>query len=262
MVAAFPLLLLVGALVAAEPSGDTSPEPAAKETGAEPEVEGVSPVELIPRVELRHEFMQAPHGLSLNATTTQIDIVFLRRVLFRWELPHSTLRMGDVPVSGYGDTRLQALGVLTSGPHQVSVLIAGVVANTASRPPLGAGKQQVFFGGAFALKPRPWWLPYLIAQEQLSFAGDEAREDVNQLVVRAGNIVFGPGRAWYKLDFDGAFDFQGNEQRLFGTVEVGSLLIGRVGLFVRSATQLAGQRQLDFTLAAGARYLFRLEKPR
>jgi len=49
---------------------------------------------------------------------------------------------------------------------------------------------------------------------------------------------------------------------LSGTLEVGSLLIGRVGLFVRAGTQLLGQRQIDYSLTGGIRYLFRLEKGR
>ena len=36
--------------------------------------------------------------------------------------------------------------------------------------------------------------------------------------------------------------------------------IGRVGLFVRSGTQLAGARQLDYSVHTGVRYLFRLGK--
>jgi hypothetical protein len=39
---------------------------------------------------------------------------------------------------------------------------------------------------------------------------------------------------------------------------------GRVGLFVRTGTQLAGARLVEYKVAAGVRYLFRLEtgKPR
>jgi hypothetical protein len=40
------------------------------------------------------------------------------------------------------------------------------------------------------------------------------------------------------------------------------LLIGRIGLFMRAGTQLAGQRQLDYSVTGGVRYLFRLEKSR
>jgi hypothetical protein len=56
------------------------------------------------------------------------------------------------------------------------------------------------------------------------------------------------------------FDFAGGAGRLFGTLEVGSLLIGRVGMFVRVGTQLIGPRQVDYSLAGGLRYLFRLDR--
>jgi len=42
-------------------------------------------------------------------------------------------------------------------------------------------------------------------------------------------------------------------------LEVGSLVVGRVGLFVRAGTQVAGREELDHSLAGGVRYLFRLE---
>jgi hypothetical protein len=140
----------------------------------------------------------------------------------------------------------------------VSALIAGVVLDSATQAQLGTGKQQLLFGAAAAVKVLPWWLPYLLVQEHLSFAGDDARPDINLLLVRAGNIVFGRRWDWYKLDLDTTVDFHRGDARLFGTLEAGSLLVGRVGLFVRAGTQLLGSRELDFSLQAGIRYLFRL----
>ena len=55
-------------------------------------------------------------------------------------------------------------------------------------------------------------------------------------------------------------DFPGGAVgRVYGLAEVGSLVIGRVGLFARVGTQLAGPAYVDYTVAAGFRYLFRLE---
>ena len=117
----------------------------------------------------------------------------------------------------------------------------------------------MLFGAAAGFRVRRWWLPYGIAQEQISVAGDDARPDINQLLLRAGNIVFGPGFSWTKLDVDATIDFRDDATtRLFVSIEAGRLLIGRVGLFVRSGTQAIGPRQLDYTLEAGVRYLFRL----
>ncbi|HMF44753.1 MAG TPA: hypothetical protein VKQ32_28965, partial [Polyangia bacterium] len=123
-----------------------------------------------------------------------------------------------------------------------------------------AGKKQLELGGGAAMKPLPWWLPYLLVQEQASVAGDAARPDINQLVVRAGNIAFGPGFAWLKLDFDTLIDFANDRGQLFGKLEAGRLLVGRVGLFLRGGTQLLGTRELDYSLEVGVRYLFRLGK--
>ena len=142
----------------------------------------------------------------------------------------------------------------------MGVVIAGAILDTASQPPLGAGKKQLVFGGGAALKPLPWWLPYLLVQEQASVAGDAARPDINHLVVRVGNIAFGPRFAWLKLDFDTLIDFAQDRGQFFGKLEAGRLLFARVGLFMRVGTQLLGTRDVDYSLEVGVRYLFRLGK--
>ena len=257
MGAAIPLLL------ATFLAGDPTPTAPATETAADDEAKdsaGVSPVELIPRVELRQSFARVNSDVSVHVTTAEIDIGFLNRLLLRYQGPIRVVSGPDGQVSGFGDAELQAVGLLASSPRFVAVALAGAVFDTASQPELGAGKTQLTFGAAAAISPVRWWLPYMIVQEQVSVAGDAARPDVNFLVVRAGNIVFARGFSWYKLDFDGVTDFErsAGRGRLFGTFEVGSLLIGRTGLFMRGGTQLVGTRQLDYSLEVGVRYLFRL----
>src|SRR5688572_16618720 len=123
-------------LAAAQPSQakDAAGQPAAEQAG-QPAAEEVSddtthggaggaPVELIPRIELRHSFAQLPGGASANATTSRIDVDFLRRVLLRYELPFVRLaNAAGEQISGLGDITLQAIGVVTSTPRQVAVLI-------------------------------------------------------------------------------------------------------------------------------------------
>jgi hypothetical protein len=251
-------------LAAAQPSQPNG----AAEQPAEEEVSddttrggaGVAPVELIPRLELRHSFARLPDGVSASATTARMDVDFFRRVLLRYELPFMRLaNAAGEQIAGLGDITLQAIGVVTSTPRQVAVLIAGAQLNTASQPQLGLGKHVLLLGAAAGLRVRRWWLPYGIVQEQISVAGDDARPDINQLLLRAGNVMFGPGFSWTKLDVDATIDFRDDATtRLFVSIEAGRLLIGRVGLFIRGGTQAVGPRQLDYTLEAGVRYLFRL----
>ena len=61
-----------------------------------------------------------------------------------------------------------------------------------------------------------------------------------------------------KVDLDTFVDFAGDAESLLGTLELGRLLVGRTGLFMRSSTQLLGTRQLDYSLEVGVRYLFRI----
>jgi hypothetical protein len=269
--------LLLAALLAGDPnapraesasSAEKVPNPSNAPAAAPPadqeakNIAGVAPVELIPRLELRQSFVRLGGGLSAHVTTAEIDIAFLRRVMLRYQGPIRVLSGPTGQISGFGDSELQAVGLLASSQRFVAVAIAGAVFDTASQPELGAGKTQLVFGGAAAISPVRWWLPYLIVQEQFSVAGAAARPDINVLVVRAGNIVFGPGFSWYKLDFDGVTDFESEKGRLFGQLEVGSLLVGRTGLFMRGGTQLVGTRQLDYSMEVGVRYLFRLNTGR
>jgi hypothetical protein len=220
-----------------------------------------SPVDLVPRLELRQSFAAFGGGVSLHDTTAEIDIQFLNRVLLRYE---GALRVVDTPstqTSGFGDARIQAVTVLASSPTFLAVTITGAVLDTASQPALGAGKTQILFGGGVAGKPLRWWLPFIIVLEQISVAGDPHRADVNQLSIDAASIVFGKGQTWYRLDLQPTVDFDAGTGRLFGELEVGRLLFGKTGLFMRAGTQLAGQHQLDYSIEVGVRYLFRLSEP-
>lgn len=261
-------LLLFAALRAAEPPvSPPAPAPAEEEAQTRSAGDeatrsgaGVAPVELIPRLELRQSIAQLPGGVSARVTTAEIDIQFLERLLLRYEGPLAVVSGPTGQISGFGDVEVQAIGMLAASRTFVAVAIVGAVLDTASQPALGAGKKQLVLGGGAGAKPFPWWLPYLLVQEQASVAGDAARPDINQLVVRAGNIAFGPGFAWLKLDFDTLVDFKGDRGQLFGKLEAGRLLVGRVGLFMRGGTQLLGTRAIDYSLEVGVRYLFRLGK--
>lgn len=255
--------LFLAALLAAEPPPPGPGEDDARAQNAAQEVKagaGVAPVELIPRLELRQSFAQLTNGAGVRVTTAEIDIQFLDRLLLRYQGPLVIASGPTGQISGAGDTEVDAIALLGASPTFVAVVIVGAVLDTASQPALGAGKKQLVVGGGAAVKPLPWWLPYLLVQEQVSVAGADARPDVNQLVARVGNIAFGPGYAWLKLDLDTLVDFEQRRGQFFGRLEAGRLLVGRVGLFMRAGTQLLGTREVDYTLEVGIRYLFRLGK--
>jgi hypothetical protein len=253
--------LFLAALLVAEPPSPAEGDARTQSAGeAALSGAGVAPVELIPRLELRQSFAQLTDGASVHVTTAEIDIQFLDRLLLRYQGPLEIVRGPTGQISGFGDAEIDAVGMLGQRPTFVAVVIVGAILDTASQPALGAGKKQLVIGGGAAVKPLPWWLPYLLVLEQASVAGDSARPDVNQLVARFGNIAFGPGFAWLKVDLDTLVDFANDRGQLFGRLEAGRLLVGRVGLFMRAGTQLAGTRQVDYSLEVGIRYLFRLGK--
>jgi hypothetical protein len=218
-------------------------------------------VELIPRLELRQVYSKLTSGVSVHDTILETDIEFLRRLLLRYQVPARLMETPAGQVSGIGDIQLGLVGILGSTPRFVAALLAGAELDSATQPQLGAGKKQLILGAGAALKPYRWWLAYGVAQQQFSVAGDSSRPDVNQLTTDFGSILFGRQYNWLKFDLVTTVDFAGaTGGRVYGTGEAGSLVTGRVGLFVRTGTQLAGQRLVDFNVAAGVRYLFRLEK--
>ena len=225
--------------------------------------EGVSPVEIIPKVEYRQAFAKLDNGASLHTSTLEMDIQFLRRVLLRYQVPVGVMETPAGQVSGIGDIQFTLIGVVASNARAVAVLIAGTDLNTATQPSLGTGKNQLQFGAGAAYKPYRFLLPYLLAADEFSVSGQSTRPSTNQLTVDLGTILFGRQFNWAKADLTTTVDFPGGAVgRLYGQLEVGSLVTGRVGLFARTGTQLAGPRLVDYTVVAGVRYLFKLEKGR
>jgi hypothetical protein len=270
--------LLGAALLTADPTQAPPPEPppaaAASQPSPSPDDEdetekseepkggaGVSPVEIIPKVELREAFTKLDSGVSLHVSTFQMDIQFLRRILLRYQAPLGVMETPAGQVSGIGDLQFTLIGVVASNARAVAILIAGTELNTATQPPLGTGKTQLLFGAGAAYKPYRFLLPYLVAWDEFSVAGESTRPSLNQLTADLGSVLFGRQYNWLKADLTTTVDFPGGAVgRLYGQLEVGSLVIGRVGLFARTGTQLAGPRLIDYTAIGGLRYLFKLEK--
>ncbi|HVT06005.1 MAG TPA: hypothetical protein VHM31_23025 [Polyangia bacterium] len=263
-------MVLCAALLAA----DTTPPAQAPSSGAAEQEEaetakepaggeGVSPVELIPRLELRQAFTKLESGTTVHDTILELDIQFLRRVLLRYQSPARIITTPMGQVAGLGDIQFGLVVIVWSTPRFVAAALAGAELNSATQPALGSGKLQPTLGLGAAFKPYRWWLAYAVAQQQFSVAGASDRPDTNQLATDVGSILFGKDFNWLKLDVQATVDFPGGAVgRVYGLAEVGSLVIGRVGLFARVGTQLGGPAYMDYTLAAGFRYLFRLEVAR
>src|SRR5215471_19501281 len=46
---------------------------------------GVSPIEIVPRLEIRQSFQRLESGAALHETTTEMDIQFVKRLLLRFD---------------------------------------------------------------------------------------------------------------------------------------------------------------------------------
>ena len=260
LASALCLLWLAGASQDATAPSPANAGPEMEEPAEEPAGgAGVSPVELIPRLELRQSFTRLTGDVSFHDTILEMDIEFLRRLLLRYQVPARLMETPAGQVSGIGDLQVTLIGILASNPRLVVAAIAGTELDTATHPQLGDGKQELILGAGAALKSTRWWLAYAVVQQQFSVGGDPARPEVNRLATDFGSILFGRQFNWLKLDVTTTVDFPGGPTaRVYGQGELGALVIDRVGLFLRSGTQLLGPRLVDYTVIAGVRYLFRL----
>ena len=133
-------MVLCAALVAAAPAaaGDGADEAtAAPDTAAEPAGgQGVSPVELIPRLELRQVFTKLQKGVAVHDTILELDIQFLRRVLLRYQGPARVVESPAGQVAGLGDIQFGLVVILGSTPRFVGALLAGAELNSATQAPL------------------------------------------------------------------------------------------------------------------------------
>src|SRR5436190_15668497 len=111
--------LLCTTLWMAEPVAPPTvpPQDESEEVAAEPQGgAAVSPVELIPRLELRQSFRAQANGNSVSDTSTEVDIEFLQRVLLRYEGTHRILSSAGTQTSGLADTRVLAIAMLVARP--------------------------------------------------------------------------------------------------------------------------------------------------
>ena len=201
---------------------------------------------------------------SLHVTTAEIDIAFLNRVLLRYQGPLVTVSGADRP-----DHRIRR----RRAPRDRAARLEPALRRrrhrgrgVRHRQPARARRRKA---AARLRAPPPrsspvrWWLPYLIVQEQVSVAGDggaprrqHAGRPARQHRLRPGVLlVQARSRRRHRLR-------RRRAGRLFGQLEVGSLLVGRAGLFMRAGTQLLGTRQIDYSMEVGVRYLFRLSEGR
>src|SRR5689334_15074506 len=97
------------------------------EQAQQEDLAGASPVALIPRVEVRHRFVEPETGGGLHLTTLRMDIEAFRRVLIRYQLPLAVLKTAEGEVSGFADLHVDALTLLTSSPRHLTVLVTGLV---------------------------------------------------------------------------------------------------------------------------------------
>ena len=118
-------------------------------------------------------------------------------------LPFPQLSLVTLPVAvtvpggltAFGDVRLTDIAVLSAGRGVLWGAGLTLVFPTASSPQTGQGKWQAGPAAAMAFSPANW-LVGVLAQNPISFAGDDKRADVNALYLQPF-AVYQLGNGWF-----------------------------------------------------------------
>jgi hypothetical protein len=107
----------------------------------------------------------------------------------------ATLPLPNGDLTAFGDVRFVDLGVLDAGHRLLFGVGPTFVFPTANTRKTGQGKWQAGPAAAAAFTPEKW-LFGVLAQNPISFAGDDTRASINEMVLQPF-ISYQVGKGWY-----------------------------------------------------------------
>lgn len=253
-----PLVLLcayhpVGAQSA--PPAQPAPSPAAQ---TQPPPNESDPTKAV-FVSVRSEYSNLRGDAWTHAFVYRMDRALFRNrgylgdkigVLTRFDLPIVTARVGGETHTGLGDLFLQTLWVPKIDRRFGLAVGSGFILPTATYRTLGSGKWQV----VPAVVP-VWFFPkgkglfFFKLANQLSFAGNRNRADVNSLVMQPFLLYRFHRRWWFILDNEAKVNWENNNRMSYKSAfEVGRIITPRFGLSVKPEFPWGRHRQGDWTL--------------
>lgn len=242
------------------PEASAAPTTTAAASGSPGEIEtGTDPSKLLLRVEMNPQFIELPGDGSLFVTNFKLDVPITKSIGVAIDAPVSYASGFPAPIEdqfGFGDVAVRARHVWS---FERSSLIAGAeaVLRTADDELLGSGKWQLNPSVAFVYYLSSEYLLATAWKQRLSFAGDDGRADLNVSEFRVIGIYINPKGWWLQADYQPKVNWDdGGAVSHLIEFEAGAMISRSVGLSIRPGFGFGANRDRDWSLGVGVRFLF------
>ncbi|AUX22957.1 hypothetical protein SOCEGT47_034730 [Sorangium cellulosum] len=209
-------------------------------------------------VELRNDYITRGRGRFFNAAVLRGDYAFDRSFSLRADVPlaYAGGLEGERDV-GLGDILIRPLVRVVGTPRVALLVGSDLVLDSATRPALGAGKNQIApIVQAYVRVARAARLG-LHLQHAVSFGGDPRRDAIQGSTARAFAIVELPRGLWLQPDQGFHFNHRGAPRVVSTSIlEVGAALSERVQVYLDPGIQVGSQGAVDWLVTGAVRWEF------
>ncbi|WP_437339034.1 hypothetical protein [Sorangium sp. So ce394] len=257
----------LAALASAQPARPLQPAPSrpapsrpgpGRRGAAPPRTQAPAAANLSTFIEVRDDFVSRGKSGFFNAAVIRGDYAFDRSFSLRADVPFAVVSGVDGQRdAGLGDVLIRPLVRAIGTPRYALVLGSDLILDSATRPALGSGKNQVApLVQGYVRVARPARLG-LQLQHAVSFGGDPRRDDIQTSLVRPFAIVELPRGFWVSPDQSFQFNHRGAPRVVSTSVlEVGAELSDRVQVYVDPGIQVDSRGGVDWLMTGAVRWAF------
>lgn len=234
---------------AATPTPQTSPSPEVRA-----EEDPTKPILL----SIRNEYRNLKNGAWANTVLFRIDKLSFRNfknkggakgLIFRVDIPFNTVHAGTQTKSGLGDVYGQVLYLPHVSRRFAFAVGSGIILPTATNELLGQGKLVIAPAAIpvwyFAKRKR---LTLVRFQNFVSVAGNGNRPDVNYFIADP-TVVHALNRKWWiTANTEFKWDWRRNQGSAISGMQVGRMVRGKYGFWLKPEVPWGRGRAGDFTL--------------
>ncbi len=250
----FALLILCG-LAATVPAQDTESD-AAPETTPQIQVEEDPTKPIL--FSIRNEYRNLRNGAWADTVLLRVDRWSFRNIknkggakgiIFRFDVPFSTVHVANTTKTGLGDLYGQVLYVPHVRKRFAFAVGSGIVLPTATNDLLGQGKLVIAPAAVpvwyFAKRKR---IALIRFQNFISVAGKSSRPDINFLVADP-TIIHPLNRKWW-IGANTEFKWDWRTERASGITgfQVGRMIRGKFGFWIKPEVPWGPGRAGNFTV--------------
>lgn len=235
-------------------SGDTAADaPAATEDKS-----GTDPTKFLRTLGLRNEYQRLTNDKSFNLTTlTYIQPFADGRMNVRLKAPLAYTDATGDDEFGLSDISLRYNWLAHVDASQGILLSADLTADTASEDVLGRGKWYIAPGLTYAMFLSPTMIFAPAYQHNISFAGDDNRNDINESVIDFYFVFTAADKkSWFTIDPTLVIDWENDENTPL-TLEleygrnIGTLWGGALNAYIRPGIGIGQDRPYDWNVEVG-----------